>query len=128
MTHDVAIVSVSTSSSDAYRSEVVEVYVDVKNQRSYTESFGIVAFYSSSVTSILNVKNLEPNNKKRSFPMGYTKCHKRRLYPERFGQHSSRERILKTSSILLVLFGLLSRRKVGLLQIGSSGFCCHFWL
>jgi hypothetical protein len=60
--HDVAVLSVSPSKNVVYIGEVVNIYVVVKNEGSYVESFDITAFYDSNVIGRLFVKSLQPGS------------------------------------------------------------------
>jgi hypothetical protein len=65
MAHDIAVLSVSSQTTIVYKGEVAEIYVDVKNQGNYTESFNVTAFYDSNIIGTLDIINLEPSNKER---------------------------------------------------------------
>jgi hypothetical protein len=70
--HDVAVLSVSPSKMVVYIGEVVEVYVIVKNQGNYAETFNLTAYADLNTTVIGDeitvgtwiVRNLEPNAEK----------------------------------------------------------------
>ncbi len=62
--HDVAVLNVTPSSTLAYIGDVVDVYVVVKNEGNFTESFNVTVFYDSNVIETLLVENLEPNSEK----------------------------------------------------------------
>ena len=71
-THDVAILSVLPSSTVVHVGEVVEIFVIVKNQGNYTETFNLIAYADLDIAVIKDeitvgtstVKNLEPNDEK----------------------------------------------------------------
>jgi len=60
--HDVAILNVSPSKTVVYTGEVVNIYVAVKNEGSYVESFDVTAFYNSNVVGKLSVNSLPPGS------------------------------------------------------------------
>jgi hypothetical protein len=60
--HDVAVLSVSPSKTLAYIGEIVYVYVDVKNEGAYPESFNVTAFYNSNVIATQFVNSLQPGS------------------------------------------------------------------
>jgi hypothetical protein len=57
--HDVAVLSVSPSKTLVHIGEVVSIYVVVKNEGSYVESFDVTAFYDSNVVGRLFVNGLQ---------------------------------------------------------------------
>jgi len=59
MFHDVAVLNVIPSSISAYKGETITLYVVVKNEGTYVESFNVTAFYNSSVIKTLFVDSLE---------------------------------------------------------------------
>jgi len=62
--HDVAVLTVYPYSSFIYISEVVEIFVIVKNQGNFTESFNITVSYNSNVIETLLIEDLESNSEK----------------------------------------------------------------
>jgi hypothetical protein len=70
--HDVAVLSVQSSKTLMYIGEVVEIYVIVKNQGNYAETFSLTAYADLNTTVIGDeitvgtwiVRNLEPNAEK----------------------------------------------------------------
>lgn len=58
--HDVAVLNVSPLKTLVYIGEVGVIYVVVKNEGTYVESFGVTAFYDSNVVGKLFVNGLEP--------------------------------------------------------------------
>ncbi len=72
MIHDVAVLNVSPSKTLVYVGEVVNIYVVIKNQGNYTETFNL-AIYADLNTAVIGdeitvgiwiVRNLEPNDEK----------------------------------------------------------------
>jgi hypothetical protein len=59
--HDVAVLSVTSSSTFAYIGETVDINVTVKNYGVYAESFNVTVFCNSTAIEILLIENLEPN-------------------------------------------------------------------
>jgi hypothetical protein len=57
--HDVAVLSAVPSSISAYKGEIITLYVDVKNEGTYVESFNVTAFYNSNLIETLFVDGLE---------------------------------------------------------------------
>ena len=64
MIHDVAVLSVFPSSTVVYVGEVVEIFVVVKNQGNFTESFNVTSFYDLHVVETLLVENLGRNSER----------------------------------------------------------------
>jgi len=64
MIHDVAILTVSSSSILVYVGEVVEIFIVVKNQGNFTESFNVTSFYDLHVVETLLVENLGGNSER----------------------------------------------------------------
>jgi len=62
--HDVAILNVTPSSTLIYIGEIVDIYVVVKNQGNYTESFNVTVFYDSDIIGTSLVKDLAFNVEK----------------------------------------------------------------
>jgi hypothetical protein len=62
--HDIAVLNVSPSKILAYIGEIVYVYVVVKNEGNYIESFNATAFYDSNVVGTLFVNSLHPDDEK----------------------------------------------------------------
>jgi len=60
--HDVAVLNVSPSKILAYIWEIVYIYVVVKNEGNYVESFDVIAFYDSNVVGRLFVNGLQPGS------------------------------------------------------------------
>ena len=60
--HDIAVLNVSPSKILAYIGEIVYVYVVVKNEGNYVESFDVIAFYNSNVIGKLFVNSLQPGS------------------------------------------------------------------
>jgi hypothetical protein len=58
--HDVAVLNVSPLKTLVYIGEVGVIYVVVKNEGTYVESFDVTAFYDSNVVGKLFVNGLEP--------------------------------------------------------------------
>jgi len=61
--HDIAVLNVWPSKILAYKGEIVHIYVAVKNEGNYVESFDVVAFYGSNVIGKQFVNGLQPNTK-----------------------------------------------------------------
>lgn len=57
--HDVAVLNVVPSSISAYKGETITLYVVVKNEGTYVESFNVTAFYNSSIIETLFVDGLK---------------------------------------------------------------------
>jgi hypothetical protein len=60
MFHDVAMLNVVPSSISARIGETITLYVVVKNEGTYVESFNVTAFYNSSIIETLFVDGLAP--------------------------------------------------------------------
>jgi len=60
--HDIAVLSVAPSKILAYMGEIVYIYVVVKNDGDYVESFDVTAFYNSDVIGKLFVYSLPPGS------------------------------------------------------------------
>lgn len=60
--HDIAVLNVSPSKILAYIGEIVYVYVVVKNEGNYVESFDVITFYNSNVIGKLFVNSLQPGS------------------------------------------------------------------
>jgi len=58
--HDIAVLTVSPSKTLVYTGEIINIYVIVKNEGTYIESFNVTAFYDSNVVGKLFVNGLEP--------------------------------------------------------------------
>jgi hypothetical protein len=58
--HDIAVLTVSPSKTLVCIGEVVNIYVIVKNEGTYVESFDVTTFYDSNVVGKLSVSGLEP--------------------------------------------------------------------
>jgi len=58
--HDIAVLTVSPSKTLVYTGEIINIYVVVKNEGTYIESFNVTAFYDSNVVGKLFVNGLEP--------------------------------------------------------------------
>jgi len=59
--HDIAVLNVSSLKTLVYIGEVDVIYVVVKNNGAYVESFDVTAFYDSNFVGKLFVNNLEPS-------------------------------------------------------------------
>jgi hypothetical protein len=59
--HDVAVLTVSSSLTSLYAGEVDEIYVVVKNQGNFTETFNVTIFYDGNIIDTLLVEELESN-------------------------------------------------------------------
>jgi hypothetical protein len=59
--HDIAVLTVSPSKTLVYTGEIINIYVVVKNEGTYIESFNVTAFYDSNVVGKLFVNGLEPS-------------------------------------------------------------------
>ena len=62
--HDIAVLTVSPSKTLVYTGEIINIYVVVKNEGSYIESFNATAFYDSNVVGTLFVNSLHPDDEK----------------------------------------------------------------
>ena len=62
--HDMAVLTVSPSKTLVYTGEIINIYVVVKNEGSYIESFNATAFYDSNVVGTLFVNSLHPDDEK----------------------------------------------------------------
>jgi hypothetical protein len=61
MLHDVAVLTVLPSLTSLYAGEVDDIYVVVKNQGNFTESFNVTVFYDGNVIDTLLVEELAAN-------------------------------------------------------------------
>ncbi|MGB9756486.1 MAG: CARDB domain-containing protein [Candidatus Bathyarchaeales archaeon] len=59
--HDIAVLTVSPSLTSLYAGEIDEIYVIVKNQGNFTESFNVTIFYDGNIIDTLLVEELESN-------------------------------------------------------------------
>jgi hypothetical protein len=59
--HDIAVLTVSPSLTSLYAGEIDEIYVVVKNQGNFTESFNVTIFYDGNIIDTLRVEELESN-------------------------------------------------------------------
>jgi hypothetical protein len=59
--HDVAVLTVSPSLTSLYAGEVDEIYVVVKNQGNFAETFNIMVFYDGNIIDTLLIEELESN-------------------------------------------------------------------
>jgi hypothetical protein len=55
---DVAIISVTTSATEVYEGQIVNITVVAKNEGNVTETFDVAAYYDASVIGTQNVANL----------------------------------------------------------------------
>jgi hypothetical protein len=62
--HDIAVLTVSPSKTLVYTGEIINIYVVVKNEGTYIESFNATAFYDSTVVGTLFVNSLHPEDEK----------------------------------------------------------------
>ena len=56
--HDVAIISVTTSATEVYKGQIVNITVVAKNEGNVTETFNVATYYDTSVIGIQTVTNL----------------------------------------------------------------------
>jgi len=63
-THDVAVISVTTSATDVISGQVVNVTVVVKNNGTETETFNATLFYNETMIETKTVTNLAPGDQK----------------------------------------------------------------
>jgi len=62
LTHDVAVLNVWPSQTVAHRGyTTVYVYVEVKNEGNFTESFSVTAFYDHTAINTYGIVNMAPN-------------------------------------------------------------------
>lgn len=59
--HDVAVLNTTLSSDTVYVGEILDIKVTVKNEGSFTESFGVIFYYDSYIAGAIFVKSLMPN-------------------------------------------------------------------
>lgn len=58
--HNIAIISVTTSTSEPYSGQIVNIAVVVKNEGNYTETFNLTAFYNNNSVETKTVVGMPP--------------------------------------------------------------------
>ena len=58
--HDVAVLSVTPSTTWVYQGNTINIYVEVKNEGTESETFTVTAYYNSTIIGTQTVKNLAP--------------------------------------------------------------------
>ncbi len=59
--HDVAVLSVVSSSGEIYIGDTLNINVTVKNEGNYFETFNVTVYYDSNIVETLSVDSLAPN-------------------------------------------------------------------
>jgi len=60
--HDVAITDVTASSTKVYQGNSIDIYVEVKNEGTFNETFNVIAYYNETTIETQTITDLTPDN------------------------------------------------------------------